>query len=140
MTMQANLAPSANKTQVTFNAAAFTAPVGATSNSIYNAAGAANFYRDNEVRGCIEKLMNYAKANAKIIHDQLALGAVPLYAVVGIGNGYGAISLTSLLADITANKVAIGFAVANPVLSSEQVWANLVHIRDAMWEQERIYA
>ena len=134
MTMQATLPIGANKTQVAFSAGAFVEPSGSGSISIY--VNTADTYRDNEVRGCIEKLGNYIRENAVA----LEAAAVPIYLYMKIGDGKGQIFNDSSIAVLVAGTIGIGLAAFVPVTSSNQVAETIQQIRDAMWDVERIYA
>lgn len=136
MTMQAQLGYSTSKTLVTFSTAAFT-NLGPLQQAIYTNLAATDFYRDNEVRGCIEKMLGYWRANAGWL--QLLIVLNPIYLRVPLGGGQGQITNVPAVANIQAGDVAMGVGANTPLLSSEIVWDTFIFIRDSMWEKKRIY-
>lgn len=135
MTMQATLSYGANKTQATFNAGAFVAPA-ATQICVYVNLVAGQYYRDVDVASAIENLAKYARETAA----QFEALATPIYFIMPIGGGKGAIINDANLAEIGAGEVALGFGANVPLTSTGPVSSIIKELSEAMWEQDRIYA
>lgn len=139
MTIQAVLdIDQGTKPQTTVSAAAFTV-TGINQCAIYVNLAAADFYRDNDVRNTLQRIIDHIRETS----SQFQAGVVPVYfsAVLGSGKGVGsAIVSDASLASIAVGDVGIGVGTNALKAPSNKLGVRLRQIRDAMWDAERIYA